>query len=102
MESLELRKISSASCALLVRAQPGAKRSALVGVWNGRLKVALRAPAEDGRANEELIEVLAKILGLKRQALLLLSGAKSRLKEISLALPLEEARRRLQERLPPG
>jgi len=97
-----MRELPGGTCSVSVRAQPGARRSALVGVWNGRLKVALRAPAEDGRANEELIEVLAQALGLKRQQLLLLRGAKGRLKEISLALPLEEARRRLQEHLPAG
>ena len=102
MESLELRELPGNRCALSVRAQPGAKRSALIGLWNGRLKVAVRAKAEDGRANEELILVLAQALGLKRQSLELQSGAKSRLKVVSLPLPVEEARRRLQEHLPAG
>lgn len=102
MQAFELSAITPTSCRLGVRAQPGARRSAVVGVWNGRLKIAVRSPAEDGRANEELIEVLADALGLKRQGLVLLGGAKGRLKEISLALPLEEARRRLQQHLPPG
>jgi uncharacterized protein (TIGR00251 family) len=99
VEAFELRATSPSHCTLSVRAQPNAKRNALVGVWNGHLKIAVRAPAQDGRANAELILVLAKALGLKPHALSLLGGDKSRLKDVSLALPIEEARRRLQQHL---
>lgn len=96
---LELRELSPRSCSVQVRAQPGARRSGLIGLWNGKLKIAVRSPAEDGRANTELIEVLAQALGLKRQSLQLSAGEKSRVKEVSLALPIEEARRRLNAHL---
>ena len=68
-------------------------------MWNGRLKIAVRSPAQDGRANEELIEVLAGALGLARRELCLVSGEKNRLKEFSLPLSVEEARRRIHEQL---
>lgn len=100
MDPLTLRTLSPQSCALLVRAQPGAKRSGLVGRWNGRLKIALRSPAQAGRANEELIEVLADLLGLQSRSLCLKSGEKNRLKEIVLPLSIEDARRLLNELLP--
>lgn len=100
MEPLTLRSLSPQSCALVVRAQPGAKRSGLVGLWNGRLKIALRSPAQAGRANEELIEVLADLLGLARKSLCLKSGERNRLKEVVLPLSIEEARRLLNELLP--
>lgn len=63
---------------LPVRAQPGAKRNAVVGEHNGALKVAVTAPAQDGRANEALVEVLSKALGVKRSQVSLLSGATGR------------------------
>lgn len=63
---------------LPVRAQPGAKRNAVVGEHNGALKVAVTAPAQDGRANEALVEVLSKALGVKRSQVCLLSGATGR------------------------
>ena len=100
VEALTLRPLSNQACLLAVRAQPGAKRSGLVGVWNGRLKIALRAPAQDGRANAELIKVLADLLGLQRKNLALKSGEKNRLKEIVLPLGIEDARRLLNELLP--
>lgn len=80
---------------IAVRAQPGARRSGVVGLWNDHLKVAVRAPADEGRANEELLEVLAAALGLRSSALRLAKGAQSRQKEFAVALPLEETRRRL-------
>jgi len=99
VKAIEVRELSPQSCLILVRAQPGAKRSALVAEWNGMLKIAVRAPAEDGRANAELIEVLASALGLKRQALALVRGDKDRQKEVSVALSAAETRRRLNEHL---
>ena len=63
---------------LPVRAQPGARREGVVGEQNGALKVAVQAPAEDGRANKALVEVLREALGLKRSQVELISGAASR------------------------
>jgi len=51
-----------------VRAQPGARRTAIVGEHAGALKVAVNAPPVDGKANAALEEALAGWLGLKRRA----------------------------------
>lgn len=63
---------------LAVRAQPGAKRNAVVGHQSGSLKVAVTAPPQDGRANEALVEVLREWLGMKRSQVELAGGATSR------------------------
>ena len=63
---------------LAVRAQPGAKRNAVLGVQAGALKVAVTAPPEDGRANAALTDLLRDWLGLKRSQVELLSGATNR------------------------
>lgn len=65
---------------LAVRAQPGARRNAVVGEQAGALKVAVTAPAEDGRANAALADLLRDWLGLKRSQVELTSGATSRSK----------------------
>jgi len=80
---------------LPVRAQPRARRSGLAGTWNGHLKVAVGAPPEGGRANEEVLRVLARALELSRSELELASGAHARNKRIRVALPLPDLRRRL-------
>jgi len=59
---------------LLVRAQPGARSNAIRGEQNGMLKVAVTQVAEKGKANESLVEVLAKALRLKRSQIELVAG----------------------------
>ncbi|WP_439626185.1 DUF167 domain-containing protein [Gemmata sp.] len=63
---------------LAVRAQPGAKRNAVLGEQAGALKVAVTAPPEDGRANAALTDLLRDWLGLKRSQVELISGATNR------------------------
>jgi uncharacterized protein (TIGR00251 family) len=63
---------------LPVRAKPGARRSGVQGEQAGALKVAVTAPPEDGRANQALLEVLRKALGLKRSQMELIGGQTSR------------------------
>jgi uncharacterized protein (TIGR00251 family) len=65
-----------------VRAQPGARKTGVLGEQSGALKVAVTAPPEDGRANKALIETLREQLGLKRSQVELLSGDRSRDKRI--------------------
>lgn len=63
---------------LAVRAQPGARKNAVLGEQAGALKIAVTAPPEDGRANEALVEMLRDWLGVKRSQVSLLSGDKNR------------------------
>lgn len=75
-------------CSLAVRVQPGAKRTAIIGVYGegeqAQLKIALQAPPVDGRANEALISYLAKIFGLPRHSVEIASGHASRSKVCAL------------------
>ncbi|MCZ2340510.1 MAG: DUF167 domain-containing protein [Bacteroidales bacterium] len=63
---------------LAVRAQPGAKKNAVMGVQAGSLKLAVTAPPEEGRANAALVELLRDWLGVRRSQIELLSGATNR------------------------
>jgi hypothetical protein len=65
-------------CVLPVRAQPGARKTGVLGEQGGALKVAVTAPPEDGRANKALTEALRDLLNLKRSQVELLSGETSR------------------------
>jgi uncharacterized protein (TIGR00251 family) len=65
-------------CLLPVRAQPGARKTSVLGEQAGALKVAVTAPPEDGRANKALAEALREALGLKRSQVELVSGETSR------------------------
>jgi uncharacterized protein (TIGR00251 family) len=61
-----------------VRAQPGAKKNAILGEWNGMLKIAVTAPPEDGRANEAIVDVLKTALGVRRSHIELITGQTNR------------------------
>lgn len=62
---------------LPVQAQPKAKQNAVTGVHDGRLKVAVTQAPERGKANDAILKLLAKSLGLKRSQLELIAGATS-------------------------
>jgi uncharacterized protein len=68
-------------CLLSVRAQPGARKNAVLGEHAGMLKVAVSAPPQDGRANQALTELLREWLGLKRSQVELVGGATARQKQ---------------------
>lgn len=80
-----------------VRVTPRASRSRVQGVVEGTLKVAVAAPPVDGAANERLIEVLAKTLGVSRSRVELQAGQHSRSKRVRVhGLSAIELRERLQ------
>jgi uncharacterized protein len=69
---------------LAVRAQPGAKKTAIAGVYGdgdaAQLKIAVQAPPVEGRANEALIAFLAETFGVPKRSVDLVSGELSRSK----------------------
>ena len=67
-----------------VRVQPRASQDEIAGVMNGALKVRLRAPALEDRANESLCEYLAELLKTPKAAVRILSGHHSRSKRVEV------------------
>ena len=72
------------SISFQVRVQPRASKDEVTGEMGGALKVRLRAPAMEGRANEALVEFLAELLKTSRSAVSILSGERSRVKRIEI------------------
>jgi len=67
-----------------VRVQPRASKDEVAGVMDGALKVRLRAPALEDRANEALCWYLAEILKTPKAAVRILSGHHSRSKRVEV------------------
>ena len=69
---------------LAVRAQPGAKKTAMVGIYGegsaAQLKIAVQAPPIEGRANEALVAFLADLFARPRRDVALVSGDTNRSK----------------------
>jgi uncharacterized protein len=69
---------------LTVHATPRASRNEIQGEHGNALKIKLKAPPVDGKANEALIEFLSDILGVPRRQITLLSGLTSRQKRVAI------------------
>jgi uncharacterized protein (TIGR00251 family) len=88
---------------IAVRAQPGAKKTAIAGVYgegaSAQLKIAVHAPPIEGRANEALIAFLAGVFSVPRRDVTLLSGETNRSKVFLLrGITVERARSVLGQR----
>ena len=78
------RRLADGTILLAVHAQPGAKRTEVSGLHGDALKVRVAAPALKDRANEALVEFLAKRFGVAKRDVTLVSGAKSREKRFEI------------------
>ncbi|MCO5331096.1 MAG: DUF167 domain-containing protein [Ilumatobacteraceae bacterium] len=65
--------------------QPGASRAGVVGLHGDELKVRVTSPPLDGRANSELCEVLAAVLGVRARDIRVDGGHSSRSKSLVVA-----------------
>jgi uncharacterized protein len=86
---------TAAGTRLEIRVMPRAPRTMLDGVRDGRLVVRVTAAPVDQGANDAVITLLAKTLGLPRAALHLTGSQTHRNKTVEIAAPLDLVRKRL-------
>ena len=67
---------------LQVQVQPRASRTEVAGMHGDAIKIRLAAPPVDGEANEELVRFLAKLLGVPKNAVTIVSGATAKRKRV--------------------
>lgn len=67
-----------------IRVQPSGGRSRIIGVHGGSLKVRVSAPANEGKANAELVRFIAELAGTRRSAVSIVSGDRSRDKVLAV------------------
>ena len=78
---------AGADLELTVRAQPGAKRTAVKGTHAGAIKIEIAARPVEGAANAALLDFLAAELHVPRRRCVLVSGETSRQKRIRIESP---------------
>jgi uncharacterized protein (TIGR00251 family) len=82
---------------LRVHIIPSAKIDKISGEYNSAIKIKLRAPAVEGKANTALRKFLAKKLSIPQRAIVLDRGERSRHKVLRIdGLSEEEVRSRLR------
>jgi len=87
----------SGGVALEILATPGSSVSKVRNVHGNALKVAVRAAPERGKANDEIVEVLAEFFGVPRGSVTILSGETSRNKRVRIAgLSIDSALARIK------
>lgn len=69
---------------LTVQITANASRNEIVGWLGDRLKIKVKAPAVEGKANAELLRFLADRLGVRPNALHILRGETARTKVLSI------------------
>lgn len=69
---------------LRVYCQAGARYTQVDGWHDGRLKIRLKAPPVEGKANKALVEWLSRRLGLPTSQVRISAGAKSRFKTLQI------------------
>jgi len=67
-----------------VRVKPNARASTLEAAPDGTWLAELKAPPVDGKANAELIALVARRFGCRKSAVSIRSGAGARLKRIEI------------------
>ncbi len=65
-----------------VQVVPGASRNRIYGEHDGRLKIAVTAAPEKGKANKAVCEFLASAMGISKSQVQVVSGHTARLKEV--------------------
>ncbi len=70
--------------ALLLHVQPGARRTAVVGLHGERLKIAVTAPPVDGKANREIEKLLAGVCGCAVRDVTVVGGHGCRQKRVEI------------------
>jgi hypothetical protein len=76
-------------------AKPGLGQWCTDGAGREALEVRVSEAPTEGSANEAVVKLLSKALGISRSEVTIISGRTSRNKRVAIPLGLEEARARL-------
>jgi uncharacterized protein len=84
---------------LRLRVKPGARKTAILGVHGGALKIAVTAAPEKGKANRAVVRLLADALDLPASTVTITAGETSQDKVAEIALKPAAVRAMLETRV---
>ena len=83
MTSLDVKQ-SDGGVVLMVKVVPRSSRTSIAGQLDGMVKIKISAPPEKGKANQCLIEFLAKHLGVKKNEIEIVAGSANPVKKVKI------------------
>ncbi len=83
MSDLTIQKIDG-GVVFTVKAVPGSSKTAICGLLGDMLKVKIATAPEKGKANQALVDFLSKQLGVKKNAISIISGQTKPIKQIQI------------------
>lgn len=73
-------------CILILYIQPNSSKNEIVGLFNGALKIKIKAPPIDGKANAEIINYLSEVLSIPKKNISLEKGETGRNKRVRIKM----------------
>jgi len=70
---------------LEIRVLPRSSRCEIAGVQDGALKIKITAPPVEGKANKECVRFISDLLKIKKSAVSIIAGEKSKNKTVLVA-----------------
>jgi hypothetical protein len=83
MNNLKIQEVND-GVVFAAKITPGSNRTAVAGLFDEMLKIKVSAIPQKGKANKCLLEFLAKLLGVKKKAVSIISGQTSPIKRIQV------------------
>lgn len=85
METPEFNQIDADRIRFRIRVTAGARKPRIGGTHDGALKVAVTQIAEKGKANQAVVQSIAKQLGISKSSIEIVGGQTSRIKTIQVS-----------------
>ena len=84
MSELVIQQLDKA-VVFTVKVVPGSSRTQFGELLNGMVKIRVAAAPRKGKANKELVDFLAKQLGVRSKAVSIISGHKTAIKRVQIS-----------------
>ena len=78
------KEVTKKELIINIKVEPRSSRSEIVGPYGDGIKVKLTSPPVDGKANKELVNLLAKELKIPKKDIEIISGQSSKNKVVRI------------------
>ncbi len=78
-------EVTASGVEFAVKVVPGASRTKIAGLLGAALKLAVAAPPEGGKANDAVVDLLAKAAGVKRGQVSIVAGQTQPHKRVAIS-----------------